>query len=111
MFYFANERILLDTLPVEFRGSITVFILALGLSQAKPVLRMITFACLCWYTMYHGVWEMFLFIAGMILAELRLIRNEATLDLETSILKPELSTLKRYAISKCPTNPNLLYPA
>ena len=43
---------------------------------------MSTLACLGYYCMYKGAWETFLFLFGIILAEMRHIREETKFRLE-----------------------------
>ncbi|EWC45699.1 hypothetical protein DRE_05260 [Drechslerella stenobrocha 248] len=65
------------TIPVEFRGSIVVFVSLLGLARAKTWVRVVTlagFAIAC--LVYLDRWDVSLFLAGAVLAELTLIRVE-----------------------------------
>ncbi|KAF8859399.1 hypothetical protein BDZ45DRAFT_742436 [Acephala macrosclerotiorum] len=69
------------TLPHEFRGSITVFVCLLGLARVGPSFRIATLASICLYTLYHNSWQTFLFVAGIILAKMRLIRKESAANM------------------------------
>jgi hypothetical protein len=85
------NRLLNDTtgtLPYEFRGSIIVFVSILGLARLAPVVRMAILAGLSCFCMYNTSWQTFCFLAGTILAELRLIREESNEDLR--IVTPKL---------------------
>jgi hypothetical protein len=89
------------TLPYEFRGSILVFVFLLGLSQTRVFLRLSTLASIGWYCMYHGSWQSSLFAVGIILAELRHIRNESTSCLEDIFKNSNHVTYARYITSEC----------
>jgi len=64
----------LYTLKVEFRGSIMVFTLCLGLAKCKQWVRMGTLAVISLYALTHGRWDSFLFSQGIILAEYKHIK-------------------------------------
>ena len=70
------------TLPIEFRGSMLVFLTVLGLSHAKTAIRMSTVFAFAYFCLYASKdwqnWDMFLFISGIFLAEWQIIRSEAT---------------------------------
>ena len=63
-------------------------------------MRMLTLALLAYFAMYHGVWEMPLFIVGIIMAELRLIRNTSKFCLEDILPNRGLVGFTRFGISK-----------
>jgi peptidoglycan/LPS O-acetylase OafA/YrhL len=88
------------TLPMEFRGSIVVFILVLALSRARPPMRMLTLLAISWYSMFHGRWDTFLFVVGIVLAELRLIRQESSYCME-DFMDDKLIPSIKMAIRKC----------
>jgi hypothetical protein len=90
-----------DTLPVEFKGSILVFLCVLRLSRVKPWLRMSSLAFLCYYSLSKGAWEIFLFLVGIILAEMRHIREDAKFRLEHLVKDKEHVRYARRAISEC----------
>lgn len=82
--YFNNYDPHLWTIPLEFRSSIILFLTLLGLSRLRPVARLLitfTFVSLC--LAYWARWEVFLFLTGMIIAELDIIYGVFT---ETPIL-------------------------
>jgi peptidoglycan/LPS O-acetylase OafA/YrhL len=64
------------TLPMEFRGSMIVFLSILCLSKAKVAMRVLLlagFACYCLQTTH---WDTFLFVSGTLLAEFHLIQKD-----------------------------------
>lgn len=63
------------TLPVEFRGSMTVFTILLTLGKITPRRRIGGISVFAFYCIIVLRWETFLFVVGIILAELRLIRE------------------------------------
>ena len=63
------------TLPVEFRGSMTVFILLLTLGKVTVRCRIILISGFALFCIMVLRWETFLFAVGIILAELGLIRE------------------------------------
>lgn len=82
---FSNQ---LWTLPVEFRGSILVFLCLLGLCKAKTAVRMTvisSFALYCFYSALH--WDMSLFLTGIVLAELRQVQNTWTFTVDDLNIK------------------------
>lgn len=60
------------TLQMEYRGSIVVFLLCMVTAQMTASLRKATLAFSAWYAMQWGRWEVFCFIEGMLIAELRI---------------------------------------
>lgn len=64
----------LYTLKVEFRGSIMVFTLCLGLAKCKTWFRMATLGAVSLYALTHGRWDSFLFTQGIIMAEYKHIK-------------------------------------
>ncbi|KAH7234552.1 hypothetical protein B0J15DRAFT_471688 [Fusarium solani] len=57
------------TIPIEFRGSMILFITILGFARCRAWVRMVTVACLCVYFMAKEQWAMALFLAGIVVAE------------------------------------------
>lgn len=66
------------TIPVEFRGSLIVFLLLVCLSKAKHGARLAIEFIAAWYCLSYGRWDVFLFIWGIIFAELRVLRTSVT---------------------------------
>ncbi|KAJ5174908.1 acyltransferase 3 [Penicillium canariense] len=73
------------TMPVEFRGSCIVYVTVLGLAFWRPQLRRIALACLTTYWFYFGLWEVFAFLAGLYLAEMRLLSGASSSDEEPKL--------------------------
>jgi peptidoglycan/LPS O-acetylase OafA/YrhL len=68
------------TIPIEFRGSIVVFVTLLGLSRTKPTVRIIGMAAIVIYTLCTRHWDLFLFLCGMLLAEVDLWKADVFLQ-------------------------------
>jgi peptidoglycan/LPS O-acetylase OafA/YrhL len=81
--YFNNYDPHLWTIPLEFRSSMILFISLLSFSRLRPTARLILMTGLvCFCLFYWARWEVFLFLAGMIFAELDIISgifNETSL--------------------------------
>jgi peptidoglycan/LPS O-acetylase OafA/YrhL len=60
------------TLPMEFRGSITIFCMVLALANVRYRWRAIISVVFGVYCLEYGLWEAFLFVCGAILADFRL---------------------------------------
>jgi peptidoglycan/LPS O-acetylase OafA/YrhL len=60
------------SLQLEYRGSIVIFVLCLLTCQLTPIMRKAALGFAAWYAMHWGRWEIFCFIEGMIIAELRI---------------------------------------
>jgi hypothetical protein len=74
------------TLPVEFRGSMVVFLLLLCLSKAKAAIRLPFLTAFAYYCLDSVRWDTFLFVGSIIFAERSLIRNETSYQLEDLLL-------------------------
>lgn len=70
------------TLPMEFRGSMVVFLSLLCLSKTKAATRMLLLTGFAYYCLQTAHWDTFLFVSGMLLAEFHLIKKEACYSLE-----------------------------
>lgn len=66
------------TMGLEFRGSCIVYLTILGLAFWKPQLRRIALGLLSAYWFYFGNWDVFGFLAGLYIAERRLIEHTRT---------------------------------
>jgi peptidoglycan/LPS O-acetylase OafA/YrhL len=62
------------TIPLEYRASMLLFLLQIGLSRVRTWIRWICLFMFAWFSYRNNRWEMILFISGMLLAELDLIR-------------------------------------
>lgn len=65
------------TIPVEFRCSLVLFIVIMGVAKLRTWIRLTTLAIVTWFTYRNDRWEMLLFLGGMFLAEIDLIRIAA----------------------------------
>ncbi|KAL7625973.1 hypothetical protein AAE478_002742 [Parahypoxylon ruwenzoriense] len=61
------------SIAVEFRGSMVVFLLVVGLAKTRTAVRLTVEALLMMHCFGHKRWDVALFIAGMILAELEVL--------------------------------------
>ncbi|KAJ5178544.1 uncharacterized protein N7500_001243 [Penicillium coprophilum] len=57
------------TMPIEFRGSCAVYLLLLTFSFWRPQPRYLALAGVALYWFYMGHWDLFSFVAGILLAE------------------------------------------
>ncbi|BCS22513.1 uncharacterized protein APUU_30738S [Aspergillus puulaauensis] len=57
------------TMPVEVRGSLTVYLLLLVLAFWNPQARYLALAGVAMYWFYMGQWDLFSFVSGLFLAE------------------------------------------
>jgi peptidoglycan/LPS O-acetylase OafA/YrhL len=62
------------TIPVEFRCSMVLFLALIGLARLRSWIRMTCLLSIMWFTYRNDRWEMLLFLSGMFLAEVDLIR-------------------------------------
>jgi peptidoglycan/LPS O-acetylase OafA/YrhL len=62
------------TIPLEFRSSMVLFTTLLGLSRLRSAARLLLMSALLYSCLFHWArWEVFLFLAGMMFAELDII--------------------------------------
>ncbi|KIW06170.1 uncharacterized protein PV09_02656 [Verruconis gallopava] len=62
------------TIPLEFRASMLLFLLQMGLARVRTWIRWMCLFAFMWFSFRNNRWEMILFVSGMLLAELDLIR-------------------------------------
>ncbi|KAK3945946.1 acyltransferase family-domain-containing protein [Diplogelasinospora grovesii] len=65
------------TIPVEFRASMMLFLVLLGTARLRTAWRVVTVLGALGFVYRSDRWEMVLFLAGMILAELDLMRSNS----------------------------------
>jgi hypothetical protein len=70
------------TLPMEFRGSIVVFMLVVALGSAKPVVRFVLLLSGAYASFHFIRWDTLLFVCDIIFAELRILRKSSSYTLE-----------------------------
>lgn len=58
------------SIALEFRGSLVVFLMVLGLARTRSIIRLLVQALVCVDAFRHKRWDMALFVAGMSIAEL-----------------------------------------
>ncbi|KAI2620351.1 acyltransferase [Hypomontagnella submonticulosa] len=63
------------TIPVEFRCSMMLFLVMFGTSRLRTGIRFLCLAIVMWFVLRSDRWEMVLFLWGMAIAELDLIRG------------------------------------
>lgn len=63
------------TIPVEFRCSLYLFLVLIGTARLQTKFRLLVVGGVMWFVYTHSRWEMLLFLCGMVLAELDLIRG------------------------------------
>ncbi|KAI0536384.1 acyltransferase family-domain-containing protein [Xylaria digitata] len=68
------------SIAVEFRGSMVVFLLVLSLAKARASVRMIVELFILIHSFAHKRWDVALFIAGMMLAELEVWASRTNLS-------------------------------
>ncbi|KAJ5800397.1 uncharacterized protein N7518_002465 [Penicillium psychrosexuale] len=72
------------TMPIEFRGSCAVYLLILTFSFWRPQPRYLALAGVATYWFYMGHWDLFAFVAGILLAE-RHVASESGPDREIAL--------------------------
>ncbi|KAI0842548.1 acyltransferase [Hypoxylon sp. FL0890] len=89
------------TIPVEFRCSMMLFLVMFGTARLRTGARFLCLAILMWFVLRSDKWEMFLFLWGMTLAELDLIRGAH----EPNAPQPSSTPLTLLPLEKTPESP------
>ncbi|ETS81075.1 hypothetical protein PFICI_06077 [Pestalotiopsis fici W106-1] len=63
------------TIPVEYRCSMMLFLVLFGLARVRTGVRFACLIGLSWFCLRNNRWEMILFLAGMGIAEMDVIRG------------------------------------
>lgn len=63
------------TIPIEFRGSLLVFLACMGTARCTPRFRLGCLFAMAALWLWHGIWELFLFSAGMLAADLHFVHS------------------------------------
>jgi peptidoglycan/LPS O-acetylase OafA/YrhL len=87
------------TIPVEFRCSMVLFIVLMGIAKLRTWIRFVTLISVSWFTYRNDRWEMLLFLSGTFLAEIDLIstaRKASRSTASTGLLDSFLSTREKY---------------
>jgi peptidoglycan/LPS O-acetylase OafA/YrhL len=58
------------TMPVEYMGSMVVFVVIIGTALLRPALRLTAVTVLCLYSLWLAPWKWALFISGVLLADM-----------------------------------------
>jgi peptidoglycan/LPS O-acetylase OafA/YrhL len=66
------------TIPVELHGSMVIFVTLLGLSKLHSLVRLAVLVSIVLYLLYYAYTHLFLFLSGVLLAELNYMREERT---------------------------------
>jgi peptidoglycan/LPS O-acetylase OafA/YrhL len=82
--FYNNYNPHLWTIPVEFRSSIVLFLVIIGISRFTTKIRLgLEFATI-WFCMRWGRWDVVLFLSGLVLAEIDLINGIWNTDTNAS---------------------------
>jgi peptidoglycan/LPS O-acetylase OafA/YrhL len=73
--YYNNYNPHLWTIPLEFRGSLILYLTMLATSRLRSTVRISFVVFLLIFCGYWGRWELVLFISGMVMAEIDLING------------------------------------
>jgi peptidoglycan/LPS O-acetylase OafA/YrhL len=68
------------TIPVEFHGSMAIFLTLMGLAKVHTPVRIFVLSGLVVYLLYYAYTHMFLFIGGVLIAELGHMREAGKKD-------------------------------
>ncbi|KAH7140729.1 acyltransferase 3 [Dactylonectria macrodidyma] len=66
------------TIPIEYRGSIYLFLIILGTAHLRTTYRLLTLMMIIWITYLKARWDFLLFLYGMAIAEWDHIRGAHT---------------------------------
>ncbi|KAK1534953.1 acyltransferase [Colletotrichum costaricense] len=72
------------TIPVEFDGSLIVFLAHVAFHRVRPSVRISFLVCLLIYNIHSGYWQFFLFLSGLLLAALRFYGDDEDTDNESN---------------------------
>ncbi|KAG5812792.1 hypothetical protein H9Q74_004132 [Fusarium xylarioides] len=86
------------TIPIQFRASMIIYLTLFALARARVWVRGATLVFLCLYSLQQGRWEMYLFFAGVFLAERSLENHHdfgalPTDGSESAMIQPPLQPL------------------
>ncbi|KAI3318002.1 acyltransferase family-domain-containing protein [Xylariaceae sp. AK1471] len=63
------------TIPVEFRCSMMLFLVLVGTARLRENVRLVALGVFAWFVLRSDRWEMLLFLAGLVIAELDVRRG------------------------------------
>ncbi|KXH38096.1 acyltransferase [Colletotrichum simmondsii] len=72
------------TIPVEFDGSLVIFLAHIAFYRVRPSVRIFFLVCLLVYTIHSCYWQFFLFFSGLLLAALRFYGDDEDADYESN---------------------------
>lgn len=73
--YYNNYNPHLWTIPVEFRSSMVLFLVILGVSRFPTRIRLGLELAIIWWIIRWGRWDVVLFLSGLVLAEIDLMNG------------------------------------
>ncbi|OKL56650.1 hypothetical protein UA08_08230 [Talaromyces atroroseus] len=82
--FYNNYNPHLWTIPVEFRSSIVLFLVIIGVSRFTTRIRLGLEFAIIWFCMRWGRWDVVLFLSGLVLAEIDLINGIWNTNTNTS---------------------------
>jgi peptidoglycan/LPS O-acetylase OafA/YrhL len=63
-------------IPREFRGSLLIYITLLGFAKCRQAVRLVLASSLTWFLFWIAQWDLGLFLAGMIIADVQLMTED-----------------------------------
>lgn len=75
----------LGTIQIEFMGSMVVFLTVLGIACTRTFVKIGVLAILIAHCHYYARWNVFLFLSGILLAEISLIRDSRAKQAKSSL--------------------------
>lgn len=82
------------TIPIEFHGSIIVFLILLCLSRARKFVRLALLTTLVFFTLCIAQWHLFLFLSGTLFCDIHFIRL-AHIDSFNSLLPSSTNAVQK----------------
>jgi peptidoglycan/LPS O-acetylase OafA/YrhL len=89
------------TIPIQFRSSMIVFLILIGLARTSSRSRMILILTLWLYSIQQGRWELVSFLAGIFLAERSIEKLEGGRDSMLPTHTPGVSPTSRMLAGFC----------
>jgi peptidoglycan/LPS O-acetylase OafA/YrhL len=84
------------TIPIEYRCSLVLFLTILMLAKARTAVRITGLAFVIFYTLISDLWEISLFLMGLVIAEINLIQSRPPLSAADSLLNPDSEKTLRF---------------
>lgn len=88
------------TIPIEYRGSIIVFLTLLCVAKLRPWLRLYVLAGMVFYSIWDSHWEVFLFLSGTLFCDIHFLASTLSFrDPHRQIVKEAvLITISLFAV-------------